>query len=168
MILRQVAEAIAETDRGGGPALMSLITEPDSGRIRHDEGDAAKAGGGNARRDTKRTSHDSARREAGLDSPTRESPSVAPGRELRPQRLANTDQCDAASQLGKADVLRGHANPRAPELPLTLVDRFPAFLQWREVPPGTRAADDPEPPPGTVERKPLTHVETRQEFIAAE
>jgi hypothetical protein len=69
VILRQVTESIPEADRGGWPALVSLIPEPDSRRIGHDERDAAKASGGNAHSHTKGSGHDRTRRKAGLYSP---------------------------------------------------------------------------------------------------
>src|SRR5262249_1529388 len=70
--------------------------------------------------------------------------------------------------LCQADVGCGHAQARATEQALAVLDRFPALLDRREIPPLAPSAHDPQATAGRIEGKTAPDGEMLDRFVLAE
>jgi hypothetical protein len=93
---------------------------------------------------------------------------VTPRGELWPQRLSDADQLESLGKSRETDVFRGHAFVRVAKQPLAILDRFPTFLEWGEIPPLARLAHHPEPAAPLIEGQPSPHWERLDDFIRAQ
>ncbi len=89
-------------------------------------------------------------------SPLASSPeliAVPPGSELVPERSAHPDELKALGEPREPDIVRRRSETRVVEPPLARLDRLPARIQRREVPPFAAPADDPQTAARGVERE---------------
>jgi hypothetical protein len=79
-------------------------------------------------------------------------PAVAPRRQLGAGRAAHAHELHPAGELRERHVRRAVAARRRAEQALARLERLPALLHRREVPPPAGEAHGPEPPARHVER----------------
>jgi hypothetical protein len=104
----------------------------------------------------------------GTESTLAELASVAPGRKLRTQGLADSNQLQAVGRSGKADVVGRDSLDRAAESAFACFDGLPAFFDRAEVPALATRADNPKPSATRVERDTTADGECLYRFILAE
>ena len=114
-----------------------------------DEGADRRAANGSGRDER----HTSACIEHGLRSPLSELIAVAPGRKLRAERLADSNQRRSVTDLREPNVVRRHPFAGIAIQLFGLLNRLPPFVERREVPALTRPADHPQSAARSVERQ---------------
>src|SRR5262249_24965065 len=98
----------------------------------------------------------------------REPGAVAPRGDLGQKRRSDAHELEAAAKASESDVVGRHAEPRAAEQMLRLVDCFPALLERREVPAATASAHHPQSALLRIERHAAADREGRQMVVRAE
>jgi hypothetical protein len=93
---------------------------------------------------------------------------VTPRRELRPLRLADSYELETLAESGEPDLISRNPELRRTVRPLTLLDRFPPFLDRREVPALAPPAHDPQASLRGVERKPAPDGKMLDRFVGSE
>ena len=93
---------------------------------------------------------------------------IAPRRHLRTLRITDAHELEPFLEPRETDLVGGHAQPGGAEGALALLDRLPALLERREVPPLALPAHDPEPALRRVEREPSPHRKVLDRLVAAE
>jgi hypothetical protein len=101
-------------------------------------------------------------------APVHQHPAVTPHSQCAGQCVADADQPNVIRDVCDADVLRVYPIARCAELLLGRLDRLPAFLDGRQVPPMAQRTDHPQAPLPTVECERPAYRELLDDVVAAE
>ncbi len=142
-------------------AQHGVVAQPDRVRV-------ADERSGRSARDEPRAAHEQPALLFVIGLEARESRAVAPRRDLREQRGSDAHELEPSAKAREPDVVGRHPQTRAAEETLAFVDRLPAFLERREIPPPAPRADHPQPSLLRVVRQPAADGKRRQKVIRAE